>query len=211
MTHKETITIAGPCTLEGILTRETGTRGIIITHPHPLYGGDMHNPVVKTIARTFAAANYTTLRFNFRGAGSSHGEFADGVGEIDDLLAAREHLIARGIKDITLAGYSFGAWVIINAAAAEKLDNEPQILISPPAAMLPFAENLKLPHLKQIITGELDQIAPPDPIKELIHSWNPDADFAVIPDCDHFFHGFQANLSAILKELISQQKPNRFF
>jgi len=198
MTHEETITLAGPFALEGVLTHGTGTRGIIITHPHPLYGGNMDNPVVKTVARTFAAAGCTTLRFNFRGTGNSQGQFADGEGEIDDLLAAREHLIASGINNITLAGYSFGAWVIVNTAAAGKLDNEPLILISPPAAMLPFAKTLKLPHLKQVITGELDQIAPPDPVKELINNWNPDADFAVIPDCDHFFHGFQPDLSAIL-------------
>jgi len=198
MTHEETITLAGPFALEGVLTHGTGTRGIIITHPHPLYGGNMDNPVVKTVARTFAAAGCTTLRFNFRGTGNSQGQFADGEGEIDDLLAAREHLIASGINNITLAGYSFGAWVIVNTAAAGKLDNEPLILISPPAAMLPFAKTLKLPHLKQVITGELDQIAPPDPVKELINNWNPDADFAVIPDCDHFFHGFQPDLSTIL-------------
>ena len=203
MTHEETITIAGPFALEGVLTRGTGTRGLIVAHPHPLYGGDMHNPVVKTVARTFAAAGYTTLRFNFRGTGNSQGEFADGEGEIDDLLAARKHLITAGIKDITLAGYSFGAWVIVNAAATGKLENEPQILISPPAAMLPFAKSLKLPHLKQVITGELDQIAPPEPVKELISNWNPSTDFAVIPDCDHFFHGFQPALSTILKKLIN--------
>lgn len=205
MTNEETITIAGPFTLEGVLTRGTGTRGIIIAHPHPLYGGDMHNPVVKTVARTFATAGYTTLRFNFRGTGNSRGEFADGEGEIDDLLAAREHLITTGIENITLTGYSFGAWVIVNAAAAGKLGNEPQILISPPAAMLPFANNLKLPYLKQVITGELDQIAPPEPIKKLINNWNPDADFSVIPDCDHFFHSFQLDLSVILKEIIKTQ------
>jgi alpha/beta superfamily hydrolase len=161
----------------------------------------MNNPVVKTVARTFAAADWATLRFNFRGTGSSQGEFAEGEGEIDDLLAAREYLLEAGIKDITFAGYSFGAWIIVNAGAAGKLDNEPLILISPPAAMLPFAKSLKLPHLKQVITGELDQIAPPAPVKELIASWNPAASLAVIPDCDHFFHGFQPDLATILKKL----------
>ncbi len=202
MTHAETITITGPFTLEGVLNHGTGTQGIVITHPHPLYGGNMDNPVVKTVARTFAAAGSTTLRFNFRGTGNSRGEFAEGTGEIDDLLAARKYLIAAGIKDITLAGYSFGAWVIVNAAAAGKLDNEPLILISPPATMLPFAKTLKLPHLIQVVTGELDQIAPPAPVKELIAGWNPAADFTVIPDCDHFFHGFQPDLAAILEKLI---------
>ncbi len=203
MTHKETITITGPFALEGILTSGPGSRGMVIAHPHPLYGGNMDNPVVKTVARTFNAAGCTTLRFNFRGTGNSRGEFGEGEGEIDDLLAARKYLISAGIKDITLAGYSFGAWVIVNAAAAGRLNNEPMILISPPAAMLPFAKTLKLPHLKQVITGELDKIAPPALIKNLITSWNPAAGFNVIPACDHFFHACQPELAAILKSSYS--------
>ena len=196
------IKINGPCNLEGRLSSGRREQAIVIAHPHPLYGGNMDNPVVTTIARTFTAAGNTTLRFNFRGTGNSQGQFADGPGEIDDLLAARDYLVADGEKEITLAGYSFGAWVIVNAIAAGKLKSESLILISPPAAMLPFAETLKLPNLKLVITGERDEIAPPQTVKELARGWNPDANCIIIPGSDHFFDGCQQNLTSILNDLI---------
>jgi len=172
-----------------------------MAHPHPLYGGDMDNPVVTAVTKTFADKGCTTLRFNFRGVGNSRGEFADGRGEIDDLLAARNYLMELGKKEITLAGYSFGAWVIVNAAAAGKLDNNSDnlILISPPAAMLPFSETLKLPRLKLVITGKKDEIAPPDQVEKLSRNWNPAAKFAVINNCDHFFGGKLQDISSILE------------
>jgi len=201
---EEAITIkTAPHPLVGVLTRTTGSRGLIMAHPHPLYGGDMNNPVVTTVTRTFANAGYATLRFNFRGVGASQGEFADGRGEIYDLLAARDYLTDLGIKEITLAGYSFGAWVIVNAAAAGKLETESLILISPPAAMLPFAEKLTLPGLKQVITGEKDEIAPPQPVKKLIDSWNPAAGFDIIKNCDHFFGDHLQNIASILQLKLS--------
>ena len=70
--------------IEGRLAREDPEKGVVITHPHPLYGGDMDNPVVKAIAKAFQQNGYTTLRFNFRGVGGSQGSYADGIGEMDD-------------------------------------------------------------------------------------------------------------------------------
>lgn len=197
---EKAITIKGLLPLEGMLSIGTDARGIVIAHPHPLYGGDMNNPVVTTIARTFAGAGWSILRFNFRGVGSSQGEFDEGNGEVDDLLAARNRLAAEGITEIILAGYSFGAWVIVNAAAAGKIDDSAQILISPPAAMLPFTKTVQLPYLKQVITGEFDEIAPPEKVKKLIDSWNPDSKFSILNGCDHFFNGYLEDLAAGLKK-----------
>ncbi len=199
---EEKIIIPAPNILEGMLTRKTGSRALVMAHPHPLYGGDMNNPVVTTVTRTFANSGYTTLRFNFRGVGASHGDFAEGQGEIDDLLAARNYLADEGITEITLAGYSFGAWVIVNAAATGKIEADSLILISPPAAMLPFAKTLKLPNLKQVITGEMDEIAPPQPVKKLIDSWNPDTSFSIIKGCNHFFGNHLQDITSILNQLL---------
>jgi len=75
-----------PGLIEGRLGREAPDKGVVITHPHPLYGGDMDNPVVKAIAKAFQQKGYTTLRFNFRGVGGSQGSYADGIGEMDDVF-----------------------------------------------------------------------------------------------------------------------------
>lgn len=190
--------IKGSCNLEGALSTGTDIRGVVITHPHPLYGGDMHNPVVTTIAQTFAASGYSTLRFNFRGVGASQGKYDEGEGEIDDLLAARDQLAASGVEKIILAGYSFGARVIVNAIESGKIETNSLILISPPAAMMSFSKTTRLPNLKQLITGEFDDIAPPNLIKELHKQWNPDAKLSIIPGCDHFFGGCLKKLAELL-------------
>ena len=83
-----TVVIEGPERLEGVLHEGAGIGGAVICHPHPLYGGSMWNGVVDAMEEGFSKAGFTTLRFNFRGVGSSTGRFDEGVGETEDLVAA---------------------------------------------------------------------------------------------------------------------------
>ena len=95
--------------LEGRLNRYPSEKGVVVTHPHPLYGGNMENPVVGQIVQSYFEKGFTTLRFNFRGTGKSSGMFDNGVGELDDVRAALLYLKESGVNDLHLAGYSFGA------------------------------------------------------------------------------------------------------
>ena len=88
----------GTRTLEGLLEKNSETNGVVITHPHPLYGGNMHNNVVFSITKTYQNMGYTTLRFNFRGVGNSQGSYGDGVGEQEDVRAAISNLADLSIK-----------------------------------------------------------------------------------------------------------------
>ncbi|HZC03891.1 MAG TPA: alpha/beta fold hydrolase, partial [Gammaproteobacteria bacterium] len=116
---------ADDVTCEGILARpETVAQapGLVICHPHPLYGGDMHNAVVRGLAEAFAAADFAVLRFNFRGVGQSTGRYGEGIGEQQDARAAVEWLTAQAGVDparLFLAGYSFGARVTLAVAATD--------------------------------------------------------------------------------------------
>jgi alpha/beta superfamily hydrolase len=102
---EETITfLSEEHRIEGRLKSGNGDKAVVITHPHPLYGGDMDNPVVGAIAKAFQQSGYTTLRFNFRGVGGSQGSFADGIGEMDDVRAALTYLKESGINQLDLAG-----------------------------------------------------------------------------------------------------------
>ena len=108
--------------IEAIL-KETGApvdRVAIVCHPHPLYGGTMHNKVVYRIARTFLEAGFAVLRFNFRGVGLSEGIHDEGRGEEDDLRAAMKFVNQRfpGAK-LWLAGFSFGSAVVLRVACRE--------------------------------------------------------------------------------------------
>jgi alpha/beta superfamily hydrolase len=97
--------------VEGLLDRLHSDRGVVITHPHPLYGGDMFNNVVEAIVQAYQEKGHSTLRFNFRGVGQSEGAYDNGIGEQENVRAALEYLSLLGTMSIDLAGYSFGAWI----------------------------------------------------------------------------------------------------
>ena len=189
--------LSGNIELEGLLNIASGVRGVVITHPHPLYGGDMHNNVVTAIARVYRQKGYTSLRFNFRGVGNSRGSHGNGIGEQEDVRAAVSYLADLSIEQIDLAGYSFGAWV--NALA---IINEPQlanmIMVSPPVAFIDFGSIADLGSLRLIVTGSRDDIAPPDLIKKSYAGWNAKAQFEVINGADHFYTGYLDKLEAVL-------------
>jgi uncharacterized protein len=193
---------AGPLNLEGQINPLSKTCGVVITHPHPLYGGELSSPVVESIALTYARKGITTLRFNFRGAGRSEGVYDNGIGEQKDVLAAIELLCASGIKDIHLAGYSFGAWV---NGHIKRFPPEVStlIMVAPPVAFMDYKNVPPQPLLKVVLTGSDDEIAPPDLIRRHLPGWNPTAQFEIIDDADHFFYGRFPQLEEALAAYIS--------
>lgn len=118
--------IAGPAgRLEALLEApddETRvTRAAVICHPHPLYGGTMHNKVVFRLAKAARRASAVVLRFNFRGVGQSAGSHDEGAGEQDDLRAALGYISDRypGLP-LLAAGFSFGARVALRVACGDR-------------------------------------------------------------------------------------------
>lgn len=95
-----------------------GARGhVLVTHPHPLYGGSMHNNVVEALMSAAVDSGFNALRFNFRGVGGSTGRHDDGVGERRDVMAAARWLRSQKEAPLVLLGYSFGALVASEAAS----------------------------------------------------------------------------------------------
>src|ERR1700758_3931415 len=93
----------------------------LVCHPHPLFGGTMHNKVVYQAAKTLDALGLPVLRFNFRGAGLSEGEHDRGRGEQGDVKAAVDFLAEEfpGVP-LLLAGFSFGCWVGLRVGCADE-------------------------------------------------------------------------------------------
>jgi len=109
--------------LEGRLVRAAPDRGVVLCHPHPLYGGSMLTPVIMTVEQAFQEAGYTTLAFNFRGVGGSEGEHGGGQPEVADVRGALTHLeevLGGRVRGSAVAGYSFGSFVGAMAAAADR-------------------------------------------------------------------------------------------
>ena len=135
----------------------------VICHPHPLFGGTLHNKVVHTLARTLRSEGAATLRFNFRGVGASEGTHDEGVGETEDALAAVASARARwpGVP-LVLAGFSFGGAMAIRAASAAA----PAWLITvAPAVDRVSLEPLAVPRCEWLVVqGDADDIVAPDSV-----------------------------------------------
>jgi len=193
--------------IEALLDNFPGSRGVVVTHPHPLYGGDMRNGVVAAACRAYAETGFSTLRFNFRGVGKSGGRYGDGVGEQKDVEAAVLLLRDSGIDTVHLCGYSFGAWV--NAqAVSEGLSVDAMIMVAPPVAFMDFERVFGLASLRFVLVGDRDEIAPLDGIRRMLPSWSPGARLETIPGADHFFSGKLPTLEASLRKYLKVPSPN---
>jgi uncharacterized protein len=191
----------GNIKLEGSLRKNTSQNAVIICHPHPLYGGNMENPVVMTIADSFFEKGFTTLRFNFRGTCNSSGMFDNGKGEQDDIRAAISWLMENDYQKISLAGYSFGAKM--NALVISKgCKIEDHIMVSPPVGFMNFDDIKKMPYTGLIITGANDDIAPSNMVQKHIKRWQIDPKYEIIEDCDHFYSGCLPKLKSILMDYL---------
>jgi alpha/beta superfamily hydrolase len=167
--------------LQGALHTGAGALAAVVMHPHPQYGGDMHSHVVMTLCRAIAAFDATTLRFNFRGAGSSEGAHDGGCGEAIDARAAVEY-VRRSVAGarLVLAGYSFGAGIAADVAASTS--PEAIVLASPPAAVADRGLPDGTPAL--IVTGGRDPVAPAAALRRLE---GPGRELVVVDDADHFW------------------------
>jgi alpha/beta superfamily hydrolase len=188
--------------IEGLFISKAKDKGAVITHPHPLYGGDMNSMVVESVAHAYNLKGYSTLKFNFRGVGNSQGRYGNGVGEQKDVLGAISCMADMGIKFIDLVGYSFGAWVNAHAVQADAVLSR-LILISPPVGFMAFDPNISLARLHLVITGSEDDIAPVDIIQRELPAWNPEASLAVIEGADHFYGGYLKELETTVLRFLT--------
>lgn len=160
----------------------------IICHPHPLHGGTMNNKVVTTLAKTFQELGLKTVRFNFRGIGKSVGNYADGIGELEDLLTVVKWVKTIFPEDkIWLAGFSFGASISIRAAAQMEVAQ----LVSIAPAVLHYGLQ-DLPPITApwvIVQGDKDEVVPPQEVYAWIETLNPKPKLIRMENAGHFFHG----------------------
>lgn len=178
-----------------------GEKAVVVTHPHPLYGGNLHNNVVKAVAAAYRQNGYCTLRLNFRGVEQSGGEYDAGSGEQSDVQAAANYLHDLGKTSIDLAGYSFGAWV--NARGIKRFDRvKRMIMVSPPVGFVDFSFFSDCPKLELVIAGSQDDIGPAAMIEQMIATWNPQARLRIISGADHFFRDKTDELIDIISRFL---------
>ncbi|HYE64278.1 MAG TPA: alpha/beta fold hydrolase [Pyrinomonadaceae bacterium] len=196
--------------LEGILKepRTTPARGAaLVLHPHPLGGGTMHNKVVFRAASALNDAGLITLRINFRGVGQSTGTHDEARGERDDVRAGLDYLSEQYPEHpITLAGFSFGARVGLEAGIAD-----PRVLklisIGTPINMYDFSflEACRKPIL--FVHGELDEYGQVDRLRALVAELQSKTSvrLEVIQGAGHFFEGHLDEMKRAITEWIQEE------
>jgi uncharacterized protein len=169
------------------------TLAALVCHPHPLFGGTLHNKVVFHAMKALNSFGFPVLRFNFRGTGTSEGEHASGVGEVEDVRAALDWLEREFTLPIIFAGFSFGAAVGVRAAHA---DDRVRALIALGLPAVPvdnrvydfeFLRNCTKPKL--FVSGSRDQFGPPGKLEALVSTFAEPKKLVRIEAGDHFFEG----------------------
>jgi alpha/beta superfamily hydrolase len=187
--------------LEGVLHLPDGVppfAGVAVCHPHPQYGGDMHNTVVAAACRALTDRGMAALRFNFRGVGRSSGAYDGGRGEARDAAAAIAYLAEQEEiedKKVGLAGYSFGAMAAL-AGADERV--KALALVSPPLQGMSKERLAALHFPLLIVTGDSDHICPATDLRDLAASLTREVEAEVVPGADHFWMGYERDLDALV-------------
>lgn len=184
----------------------TPKAGLVVCHPHPLYGGDMDNPVVVRVAEVAQGSGVATLRFNFRGVGASGGVYGGGEGEQDDVAAALAVLAGRlpAESPIGLAGYSFGAWVAARVAAA--MPALPALaLLAPPLGMYDLDFLGHAPSHTLLVAGSRDQYCPAEALDRLGKRLGARAE--IVEGAEHFFFGKLFPLGEVVERWVLTWTP----
>lgn len=173
----------------------------IVCHPHPLYGGTMYNKVITTTVKALQNLGLATVRFNFRGVGSSEGEFDEGQGELKDLIAVMDWVQHdSNVQAIWLAGFSFGAYVA--AKAATQIPVQQLVTIAPAVENFPMKQlpPIKCPWL--LVQGDQDEVVSPKAVYDWALSREPRPVIISFPTAGHFFHGQLTELRVKMEEAL---------
>ena len=176
----------------------------VVCHPHPLFGGTMHNKVVYQAAKSLDAVGLPVLRFNFRGAGLSGGKHDQGVGEQDDVRATLDFLAKQfpGVP-LLLAGFSFGASVGLRVGCEDaRVSHLIGLGIPVNSSDFSFLRQCKKPKL--FVHGSQDQYGAIEMVKRLVTSLPGENHLVVVEGVDHFFAGKLDQLNAAITNWVGE-------
>jgi hypothetical protein len=198
--------------LEALLNTgsDSASHAALICHPHPSYGGTMHNKVAFHAMKALNGFGFPALRFNFRGTGLSEGQHDHGVGEVDDVRAALDWLDREFHLPLIFAGFSFGAAIGLRAACP---DDRVKAVIGLGVPVRPvddrsygleFLQSCAKPKL--FVSGNRDQFGPRAQLEEMVKTASEPKKLVIIESADHFFEGrlreMREALEAWVKETI---------
>jgi uncharacterized protein len=175
----------------------------LVCHPHPVYGGTMHNKVVYRAAKTAIGLGLPTLRFNFRGAGKSVGTFTGGEGEREDVRAALNHLTARFPNlPVIIMGFSFGSWVGLEVGASDARVST-LVGLGVPTSVTDFTFLLDVRKPKLIVQATQDQYGPREQVAKLFRKLAEPKQLRWVDGADHFYTERLDEVQQALQEFLT--------
>lgn len=180
----------------------------VFCHPHPLFGGTLHNKVVYNAAKSLDALGIPALRFNFRGAGLSAGEHDRGLGERGDVQAAIDYLAQQypGLP-LLVGGFSFGSWVGLQVGCADPRVQE-LIGLGLPVNSSDFSYLANCPKPKLIVQGTNDQYGSWEKVEPIAAMATGETRVSFIHGADHFFTGHLDHLDQSITSWLIERHPN---
>jgi len=204
--------LTGPAgRLEAILWRPAAEAppalAAVVCHPHPLFGGTLHNKVVYQAAKSLDALGLAVLRFNFRGAGLSAGVHDHGRGEEGDVRSALDFLAQEfpGVP-LLLAGFSFGSWVGLRVGCGDARVTE-LIGLGIPVDRSDFSYLDRCAKPKLFVHGEHDEFGHAEKARAFVAALPGDNRFVAIAGVDHFFAGKLGELDRVIREWMLARHP----
>lgn len=175
---------------------------VVLAHPLTTGGGTMHTKAVYQSAKALRRIGCAVLRFNFRGAGTSHGEFDNGVGEQEDFRAALDFMEAQypGIP-MWAGGMSFGSYVALTVGIADPRVTT-LIGIAPPLSRYDFDPVAKSHKAKFFVQGERDEICPLKEMREFYARAAEPKELVVIDGANHLFDGKVSEVADAIEDLL---------
>jgi len=176
----------------------------VVCHPHPLYGGTMHNKVVYQAAKALHRHGVPVLRFNFRGAGMSEGQHDKGEGEREDVRAGLDYVAKEfpGLP-ILLAGFSFGAWVGLQVGCAdERVSGVIGLGIPVDNSDLSYLRDCAKPKL--FVQGANDQFGSRANVERLFNELIEPKKLVFVENADHFFTGHLSEMAAAIDKWLDE-------
>jgi hypothetical protein len=172
-------------------------RAVVLCHPHPLHGGNMHNGIIVSLAQALQQQRIATLRFNFRGTGQSTGTHGNGVAESHDVTAAIDYVLAgRTVSHLAVVGYSFGAAVGVLAGAADPRVSA-LVGVALPVSRIDTTRLQTCTKPTLLVVGDQDRLCPVDTMRDLVQQSTPTTALSVLANADHFFWGREPEVAQI--------------
>lgn len=206
----ESLFLAGEAgKLEALLEEpedEEPVEAALVCHPHPQFGGTMHNKVVYRLARGLRKTGCVVLRFNFRGVNRSEGEYAAEIGETEDARAGLHELGIRYPKlPLLAAGFSFGSRVALRLAATEP-DIRRTIAVGFPTRIAERNFVHQVTVSKYLVQSTHDEYSPAADLKEFYETLPEPKQLDWVPAADHFFRDALDEYEAVI-ERIGRRRP----